>query len=155
MKSNHVIHRIFLSLAKNKSKNQGLTLIELLVVVIIIGIIAAIALPAMLNQARRAREAEARTYLGAINRAQQTYRLENATFAANMADLRINVPTNSPHYTLGFEVASATLAETSATPTDPDGRAFTGCARADSASTLAATYSEIIPSNNSTPPGCP
>jgi type IV pilus assembly protein PilA len=52
-----------------------------MVVIIIIGILAAIALPSFLNQANKARQSEAQTYIGAMNRAQQAYYLENRTFA--------------------------------------------------------------------------
>ncbi|MDG2991249.1 type IV pilin-like G/H family protein [Candidatus Synechococcus calcipolaris G9] len=155
MKVYHDNNRLLLSLFHHRLRNQGLTLIELLVVVIIIGIIAAIALPAMLNQARRAREAEAMNYLGAINRAQQVYRLENATFAGDITALRINVPTNTQNYTLTFEAPTATLAETSAVPSDPEARAFTGCARADTVNPLASTNSEIIRADDSTALPCP
>jgi prepilin-type N-terminal cleavage/methylation domain-containing protein len=64
-----------------KNGNKGFTLIELLVVVIIIGVLAAIALPNLLGQVAKGRQAEARNNLGTVNRAQQAYRLENATFA--------------------------------------------------------------------------
>ena len=60
--------------------DQGFTLIELLMVVIVVGILSAIALPQFLSQASRAKQTEAETSLGAINRAQQIYRLENAQF---------------------------------------------------------------------------
>ena len=65
-----------------KKEEGGFTLIELLVVIIIIGILAAIALPAFLNQAVRARETEAQTNLGATNRAQQAYLVEFGKFVA-------------------------------------------------------------------------
>jgi type IV pilus assembly protein PilA len=64
-----------------KNGNKGFTLIELLVVVIIIGVLAAIALPNLLGQVAKGRQAEARSNLGAINRAQQVNRLERGTFA--------------------------------------------------------------------------
>ncbi len=65
----------------NKYQQTGFTLIELLVVIIIIGILSAIALPSFLNQAAKARASEARTNVGSLNRAQQTYYLENQQFA--------------------------------------------------------------------------
>ena len=63
-----------------KNGNKGFTLIELLVVVIIIGVLAAIALPNLLGQVAKGRQAEARNNLGTINRSQQAYRLENGIF---------------------------------------------------------------------------
>ncbi len=63
-----------------KQKNQGFTLLELLVVVILMGVLAALALPNLLSQVAKGRQSEAKNNLGAINRAQQAYRLETSTF---------------------------------------------------------------------------
>lgn len=70
-------------LGKKKNQNEGFTLIELLVVVIIIGVLAAVALPNLLGQVGKARESEAKTALGALNRAQQGYHLEKQKFYAD------------------------------------------------------------------------
>jgi prepilin-type N-terminal cleavage/methylation domain-containing protein len=87
----------FLQHLTQKRKDEGFTLIELLVVIIIIGILSAIALPSFLNQAAKARQSEARTNVGALNRAQQAYYLENQTFSNGITDLKIGV-TNSDNF---------------------------------------------------------
>ncbi|MCC5651320.1 type IV pilin-like G/H family protein [Nostoc sp. XA013] len=91
-----------------KNENEGFTLIELLVVIIIIGILSAIALPSFLNQAAKAKQSEAKTYVGSVNRAQQAYRIENSSFATNISALEIGIPSTTPHYTYTIASADAT-----------------------------------------------
>jgi type IV pilus assembly protein PilA len=112
---------------KKSSSVQGFTLIELLVTVLIIGILSAIALPSMLNQANRAREAEAKNYVGAVTRAQQAYRLQHPMFADAMSKLEIAVPTQSNSYTYDFASVGTASAQYQASPTQSGLRAFTGC----------------------------
>ena len=88
-------------LAGKKKADEGFTLIELLVVIIIIGILAAIALPSFLNQANKARQTEATTNVGAINRGQQAYVLEEAHFADTISSLGIGIKVESENYKFG------------------------------------------------------
>ncbi|WP_045359535.1 type IV pilin-like G/H family protein [Microcystis aeruginosa] len=82
---------LILPLELNRKNMGGFTLIELLVVIIILGILAAIAIPSLLGQIAKGKQAEARSVLGAINRAQQAYRYENVTFTTlNQLPIAIN-----------------------------------------------------------------
>ena len=82
---NNVFTAKLLQTLNNKKGEKGFTLIELLVVVIIIGVLAAVALPNLLGQVGKARESEAKTALGALNRGQQAYHLEASQFYAPTA----------------------------------------------------------------------
>ncbi len=68
---------------------QGFTLAELLVVVIIMTILAAVAMPALLGQAAKARESSGKMVVGLVNRAQSRYRTENNQFANSFDVLAI------------------------------------------------------------------
>jgi len=84
---------------KLRKNDKGFTLIELLVVIIIIGILSAIALPSFLNQANKARQSEAQTYVGTLNRGQQAYYLEENEFAEELLDLELGIVEESETYT--------------------------------------------------------
>jgi type IV pilus assembly protein PilA len=85
-------------LAQSKKNNEGFTLIELLVVIIIIGILSAIALPSFLNQANKAKQSEAKQYVGALVRSQQAYYLENSNFTSDPDELGRVVKAETTNY---------------------------------------------------------
>ncbi|NEQ86085.1 MAG: prepilin-type N-terminal cleavage/methylation domain-containing protein [Moorea sp. SIO2I5] len=90
----------------HKKQDEGFTLIELLVVIIIIGILSAIALPSFLNQANKAKQSEARTYVGSMNRAQQAYYLENDDFVIDTGDfgeLGLGISKKTKNYEYGVQ----------------------------------------------------
>ena len=81
------------------SSTQGFTLIELLVVIIIIGILSAIALPSFLAQGSKARQSEAKIYVGTAIKTQITHRNEEGEFTTDWGKLQLDVPKSTANYT--------------------------------------------------------
>lgn len=100
-----------------RDSEKGFTLIELLVVIIIIGILAAIALPSFLNQANKARQSEATSYVGSINRGQQAYFLEQNEFASTIGKLELGVAPDTEFYSYDIPKAKLTTGSVTVTAT--------------------------------------
>lgn len=102
-----------------KKQDQGFTLIELLVVIIIIGILAAIATPSLFQHVETSRTAEARQYLGTLNRAQQAHYFENGTFANAFSELGADLTLASNTYNYQIINSNTTEVQQQANPIPP------------------------------------
>ena len=72
---------------------KGFTLLELIVVIIILGILATLGFSQYIKMVEKGRSAEARMILGQVRTAQETYMLEQGSYAAAITDLPVNAPT--------------------------------------------------------------
>jgi len=97
----------FLQHINKRRQDQGFTLIELLVVIIIIGILSAIALPSFLNQANKAKQSEAKQYVGSLNKGQQAYFAERSVFSTDVPSLGLGIKTETNNYVYGVGASIA------------------------------------------------
>ncbi len=131
---NSIFTAKLLQTLRNKKANKGFTLIELLVVVIIIGVLAAVALPNLLSQVGKARESEAKTAVGSINRSQQAFHFERQAFAPTGTDVEdpsnaLAVVVNPDFYNFAITAnagASATVTAQDSNAADNGTRNYAG-----------------------------
>jgi type IV pilus assembly protein PilA len=84
-----------------KDGNSGFTIIELLIFMTISGLLSSVSLPKFLTQSQKAKQAEAKNFVGKMNRAQQAYYLEHNNVFANNAhfkDLGVGMQTQTQNY---------------------------------------------------------
>jgi type IV pilus assembly protein PilA len=84
----------------NNHKN-GFTIIELMIFIAINSLLATIVLPGFLSQSQKAKQAEAKNFVGKMNRAQQAYYLEHQNVfasASNFRDLAVGKQSQTRNY---------------------------------------------------------
>lgn len=136
-------------------KPNGFTLIELMVVVAIVGILASVAYPSYMNQVRKSRRSDAVAALSAVQQAQERWRANKPTYAANSnltpawpTGLGISSPTSGTYYTLAITgTPTATAYTVTAT-------AVTGKSQASDTGCTILTVAVSNGNATKTPPDC-
>jgi prepilin-type N-terminal cleavage/methylation domain-containing protein len=78
---------------RNKSKQRGFTLVELAIVIVIIGVLASFGVPRFRDAVERSKAGESMSYLSSVRAAQERFHAREGTYADNLADLDISIPT--------------------------------------------------------------
>src|SRR4051794_18602897 len=88
-----------------KRSNKGFTLIEVMIVVTIVGILAAIAYPSYIAAIRKSNRPSAESYLMEIASRQQTYLINNRSYASTLSALSLTTPADVANvYTIAIAV---------------------------------------------------
>ena len=85
---------------RNKSKQSGFTLVELAIVIVIIGVLASFGVPRFRDAVERSKAGESLNYLSAVRAAQERFHAREGTYADQMSDLDISIPTPK-YFTVG------------------------------------------------------
>ena len=135
---NSELRKKFLHIFQQQQRDdRAFTIIELLIVMITIGVLSAIALPSVLNQASKAKQVEAKTYISTMNRAQQLYYLENFSFTNSIDSLELGLRNQTNNYDYIINISNNTFVTHNAVARDSSLRSYVGI-----------TYLQIISATN-------
>jgi hypothetical protein len=74
----------------------------------------------IIEDAKKARQSEARTYIGSMNRSQQAFYLERQKFAPDMPTLNSGVPYETDNYSYSINSLDSSSTQNTATPKNDD-----------------------------------
>ena len=94
-------------LNKQGAKQRGFTLVELAIVIVIIGVLASFGVPRFRDAVERSKAGESLNYLSAVRAAQERYHAREGTYADDMTNLDISIPTPK-YFTVGDIAAGST-----------------------------------------------
>jgi type IV pilus assembly protein PilA len=98
--------KLYLRYLLQRDSNQGFTIFHLLLMILIVVILGAMTLPSLMSCGNKARSAEAKQYIGSMNRAQQAYFSEKNKFASKIKDLDVGMKNQTTNY--NYSIAGAT-----------------------------------------------
>ena len=109
------------------------------------------------GDAVRGRQAEARQYVSAINKAEQAYYTENGRFSSNWSQLGVGIRTETANYTYRISNLSARSVRVTAAAKDNRLKSYTGAVVIVGAGNDLTSQSVICESNTATrtPPAMP
>ncbi|WP_330483874.1 type IV pilin-like G/H family protein [Tumidithrix elongata] len=92
----------------------------------LIAVLGVIAIPSFLNTPCKAKQTEARTYVGSLNKGQQAYFTENSKFGSNIDVLGVGIKNTTPNYSYSTHVATSKSAFSYGISNNADQRSYVG-----------------------------
>jgi len=96
-----------MSKVRAAKSQKGFTLVELAIVIVIIGVLASFGVPRFRDAVERSKAGEAMNYLSSMRAAQERYHAREATYASDLTDLDIALPTPK-YFSVGTVAAGST-----------------------------------------------
>jgi Type IV pilin-like G and H, putative len=127
-------------------------------VIVLTGLKFSVTVISSWGAAAKARQSEAQTYIGSINRGQQAFYLENSGFAPTLADLAMGIPETLGKYQYAVSVTEKDMTIATATATQGGLKSITGAVFVTEVEGVGETTVSIVCLSNSstqTPPTVP
>lgn len=142
------------------NRKKGLpVIVRILIATGALMLIAAIVLPSFMSQSNQNKQAEAKTYVGAILRSEQAYFIEYRKFTTSLNELQVIIPSGSTNYryALTLKDGSPQPVMITAAPTKPGLRSYTGVMFANGTGQAATSIQQICETDqpSRTPPAMP
>lgn len=117
---------------KQPSKAGGIIAAILVSLIGLVFVLSLIALPSFLNQANKAKQSEAKQYIGSMNKGQQAYFVEKQEFSDNIYDLGLGIKSETTNYSYDIsKISSSRYVISTATAKDEQLKSYSGIVYVD------------------------
>ncbi|MGK7920990.1 MAG: type IV pilin-like G/H family protein [Trichodesmium sp.] len=120
---------------KQPSKAGGIIAAILVGLIGLVFVLSLIAVPSFLNQANKAKQSEAKQYIGSMNKGQQAYYVEYGEFSDNISDLGLGISSETENYSYDISKVRYRYVISTATAKDEQLKSYSAIVYVDDGTT--------------------